>query len=319
MAEGGAAAQLSRILEILPHAAREDGVALDELARALETEPRSIVRDLQEVYTRSFYQPPGSGEGIQVAIEPERVQVWTTGDFRRPVRLSMGETLALDLGLRMLAAESPEPARAAMLELAARLESRLSAAGSDVLNDLVGADPPVGDAGARAVVGEAARRRRRCAIRYLKRGAPEPELREIDPYALVIAGGRTYVIGHCHTAGGIRVFRHDRIVEARLTDRAFQPPDDFDAEAYLSDGRVFRAEDAPEVAVRYAPRIARWLREQGPVEELEDGSVVVRYPLADPAWAVAHVLRHGADAEILEPREVREMVIAAAEHAGRGG
>jgi predicted DNA-binding transcriptional regulator YafY len=62
--------------------------------------------------------------------------------------------------------------------------------------------------------------------------------------------------------------------------------------------------------VRYSPRIARWIREKGPVEECDDGSVVVRHRVADPDWAVRHVLQYGADAEILEPEACRKSITA---------
>lgn len=312
MAEATAGAQLARILEILPHAARAEGVALAELAEALGAEEREIVKDLQEICTRAFYQPSGGGDGIQVTIEPDRVQVWTTGEFRRPVRLNVRETLALDLGLRMLAAESPLPGRGELLALASRLEAALSAEGAEALIPHIAVDAPSGDAAVRAAVAEAARSRRRCEIAYLKRSSSEPERREIEPYALLIADGRTYVVARCRRADDERVFRLDRMMEARVLSESFEPPADFDPHEWTDGGRVFRADEAPTLSVRYSPRIARWLREQGPVQEMEDGSVVVRYPLADADWAVAHVLRHGADAEVLEPPEVRRMVAEAA-------
>src|SRR5690606_40411144 len=59
--------------------------------------------------------------------------------------------------------------------------------------------------------------------------------------------------------------------------------------------------DDVEVAVRYSPRIARWVEERAPCERREDGSVVVRHRVADPRWVVRHVLQYGAEAEVLEP------------------
>jgi predicted DNA-binding transcriptional regulator YafY len=39
-----------------------------------------------------------------------------------------------------------------------------------------------------------------------------------------------------------------------------------------------------------------------------DGSLTLDHPLADTAWAVRHVLQYGPDAEVLEPRQVRDAV-----------
>ncbi len=71
------------------------------------------------------------------------------------------------------------------------------------------------------------------------------------------------------------------------------------------------------MSVRYSPRIARWIRErafwtEAAAEDGEDGSLIVRHRVADPRWAVSHALQYGADAEILEPDDVRA-------HGGRAG
>jgi predicted DNA-binding transcriptional regulator YafY len=73
-----------------------------------------------------------------------------------------------------------------------------------------------------------------------------------------------------------------------------------------------------EVRVRYSPWLAPWIRERGPCEELPDGAVRVRFPSADPGWAVRHVLQYGAEAEIVEPHELREVVRETLESIARG-
>ena len=43
-------------------------------------------------------------------------------------------------------------------------------------------------------------------------------------------------------------------------------------------------------------------------EDEPDGSVVIRHRVADPHWVVGHALTYGAEAEILEPEDVRALV-----------
>jgi predicted DNA-binding transcriptional regulator YafY len=306
--------QLTRLLYLIPAAAREGGARLDELAAALDADPRDVVRDLEEVCTRTFYHPSGSGDDIQVAIEPDRVQVWTKGEFRRPTRLSPGETLALGLGLRSLAADQAPARRAETLALARRLEAALGAAAApdaaapDAASLLAvrPGDEPAGELWERIV--DAARERRRCRIRYLKPAAKEPEERTIEPYVVLLAEGRRYLVAHCRGSDGMRVFRVDRIVGLALEEERFEVPAGFDPRAYVTNGIVYRAEVEVPVRVRYSPRIARWIREKGPVEEGPDGSVEVTHRVADPHWAVRHVLQYGPDAEVLDPPELRERV-----------
>ena len=108
-------------------------------------------------------------------------------------------------------------------------------------------------------------------------------------------------------------------LEARALETGYAPPSDFDPTEYVSDGRVFRSDAEEDVLVRYSPRVAPWVREHGPIEELDGGSVSVRFTTADPRWVVRHVLLYGPEAEVVEPPAVREMVAAVASTVLEGG
>ncbi|HEX7048919.1 MAG TPA: WYL domain-containing protein [Longimicrobiales bacterium] len=165
----------------------------------------------------------------------------------------------------------------------------------------------------RAVLRRAATERRRCRIRYVSSGAAEPEDRVICPYVIAYANGAWYAIAYCTKREGVRLFRVDRIVAVEELEAGFDVPPDFDPAAYIADGRLYRADEELEAVVRYSPRIARWVRERGPVEERDDGSVAVRLRVADVHWLVRHVLMHAPEAEVLEPAELRQEVARAAD------
>ena len=325
MADGTAQNQLDRILHILPRAGRPGGATYQELAEALAVTRDQVVRDVEEVTAREYYHPAGSATDVRVGLSEDRVSVWTSGQFERPARLTLREAAALHLGMSLLGAERDDPELLAALE---DVENRLTWAGADkaaketASTIMVTGDPGATDA-LRALVAEAAKERRRCRLEYLKPDAPEPEPRTVDPYLVAYSDGAWYLIGHCRDRGEPRVFRVDRIMEAERLDDPFEPPPDFDPADYLSDyvsdGRIFRADDEIEVEVRYGARVARWLIERGEGEAAEDGSVVVRHAVADPGWVVRHVLQYGADAEVLGPPEVRAMVRNAAEGIARTG
>ncbi|MDX1661866.1 MAG: WYL domain-containing protein [Gemmatimonadota bacterium] len=309
--------QLERVLHILPEAAREGGVAIAELAESLGVDPKRIVRDLEEVTARGLYVDPPLD--VEITIGDERITVWTTGEFRRPVKLSPREALALTMGLRLLA-DGAEPDRAERLRaLARRMDAGLAAFPAEALAERFAV--AAGDPGGGALDGlrEAARERRPCRLSYLKPEADRPERRVLHPYAIVHAGGFWYALGHSEEAGedaatSVRAFRLDRILALEPLDDSFDPPEDFDPSDYVDEeGHVFRADEVVEVAVRYSPRVARWIEEEGIGERLDDGGVVVRHEVADPDWLVRHVLYHGAEAEVLEPPEMRELVRRAVE------
>jgi len=308
--------QLERILYVIAAANGKKGRPLAELAKTLGVEPSRITRDLEEVTARAFYHPAGSVDAFRITNDGRRIQVWTTGEFKRPVRLSPLEALALGLGFRALAlgAAGSDVRREELLAFAQRLERAIASAPLEELQKRFAVDDGApGDSSVRAVLRRAAAERRRCKIAYLPSGTREPDERVICPYVLAYANGAWYVIAHCTMREDVRLFRLDRIVTAETVDGTFEVPPDFDPSNYITEGRVYRAGEEIEAVVRYSPRIARWVRERGPVEELPDGSVAVRLRVADVHWLVRHVLEHGPEAEVLEPAELRREVARAAE------
>jgi proteasome accessory factor C len=304
-----AAEQLSRILQLLPLARRNQGVAIEELARELELDRDELIDDLETVASRADYHVAGPGEDTQIFVDAEAVYVWTTGEFQRPARFSPAESLALGMGLRILAADEPEDRRARVLALAGRLEASLGTPdAAESTHELLSVGQGEGSGPTRALLLGAASARRRCEILYLKPGADEPDRREVEPYQLVAAGGFWYLLARCLRGDAVRAFRVDRILEAVPGPETFQVPDDFDPHDFITGGKVFRSDGETDVVVRYSPRVARWIAEKGPCERCEDGSVRVTHRVADRRWIVRHVLQYGRDAEIEAPAEFRALL-----------
>ena len=315
---GTAGERLERILFLLPLAGREGGVSLSEAAERLDVRIETIQGDLEEITARAFYHPAGGADDMQILLETNHVKIYSNRKFDRPVKLSWREALAVAIALRAALRDlGGEPRTDEELrDLLRRIETQLAVIPEQVEpDDDERFEVDFGDdAGAplRALLRDAGRERNRCRIRYLKDGAPEPEERELDPYVVVYGSGRWYVIGYCHLRKEIRAFRLDRVIEAEVLEVAYETPTEFDAAKYVSGGRVFRSDAEERVVVRYSPLVAAWVREQGPVEEHEEGGVSVSFTSADPAWVVRHVLAYGGEAEVLSPASIRDMVSEAA-------
>ena len=306
MAEKHSAAdQLQRILHLIPRAARaKEGLPIAELARELEVDESTLLRDIETVIAREYYHPAGSVIDVSVFVDAERVFV-RGAVFERSIRFTPREALALALGLRVLAAEKPSE-RADLLECAATLEAALSRESVEALADsfAIESEPDA----VRAVLEECVRERCAASIVYMKPGEASEAERTVHPYAVVCGGVSWYMIGHCTRSDDVRVFRIDRIATAKKGDAEFAVPAGFDASPYLEHGFVYRAVEEVAARVRYSPRIARWMKEKGPHTEMADGSVEVELSIADPQWLVRHVLEHAPDADVVEPRELRELV-----------
>ena len=312
--------RLERLLYVLPAAMRDGGASLSELARALDTTEQHLLQDLDEVTSRVYYRPGGWPDDVQIQIEQDRVRVVHASGFERPTQLSRTETLCLALALRGTAASAHMDDAAARGRLLERAEAHLgravaapapgeSEAGPAIGSSDLGPDPE----GIRETLMVAARDRRACGLWSAKAGAADGSLRVVHPYAIAYGEGAWYAVAYCTVEQGIRIFRMDRVLAADLAEGSFSVPDDFDVSAYVQNGRVYHAVAEREARVRYSPRIASWIRERARweperMEDADDGSVVVRHPAADPHWVVGHALAYGAEAEVLEPEEIRALV-----------
>jgi predicted DNA-binding transcriptional regulator YafY len=164
----------------------------------------------------------------------------------------------------------------------------------------------------RGLFADSIRDRKRVHVRYLKAGDSQPRDRTLEPLRLVYANGRWYVLARDPESASVRVFRLDRMLNARMLGERFDRLE-YDLSRFLDDaGRMYSAERAVTATVRYSPRIARWIRERAHATTNEDGSVTLEHRVSDPDWLVRHVLQYGSDAQVVEPAELRDHVARAA-------
>ncbi len=156
----------------------------------------------------------------------------------------------------------------------------------------------------------AAREHRQVRMAYLGRSQSEPVLRDLDPYALVHRWGWWYVVGYCHMRRAARTFRVDRIRELAVLPEKFEPPTDFNLQAYLENET--QIQPSVTARLRFAPEAAQAVRESRAywetVEEQPDGSLVVAYAAPALEWAASTALAYGPVVEVLEPPELCQMV-----------
>src|SRR5437763_16038188 len=112
--------------------------------------------------------------------------------------------------------------------------------------------------------------------------------REVEPYQLV-SGPEGWYLG-CYDLAreDTRHFRLDRMKEAKLTRRSFEPRGGVEERLAEQEWLVHGEVSGAGVArVWVSPERARWLREERTVvEELSDGAVVVELPYGATDWPV---------------------------------
>jgi predicted DNA-binding transcriptional regulator YafY len=148
----------------------------------------------------------------------------------------------------------------------------------------------------------------------------EERERTIDPYALLLDGGRWYVIGRDHDREAIRTFRVSRIRgDIRLAtrrERDFRLPEDFDVESYRGRANWQIGDIAGEARIEVAGDTAWWVeRVYGRAGRLEDGVFVTEYASL-PALA-RWILRQDGRAVPQSPPDLRRTVKAALQNVGK--
>lgn len=304
-----AAEQLRRILLLIPKLADGEPHSLETVSRMAGVDRAVVLRDIESISER-FEAPGGFVEGLQIFIEADDVSV-IPNHFLRPMRLTRGELLALELGLAMLRGERPPEERRAIDGATARLRTAIAKLpDEEIAGDFrVASLSPAGDLEHLRRLREAFRARRKVRLTYRKADEEAPSSRVVCPYGIVFANGMWYAVANCESSEGIRIFRLDRVEQVEPLEARYDSPRGFSIDAIVKDGKAFQSAEAGTLRVRYSPRIARWIAEREGKQVAEDGSLVMDHPLADRDWAVRHILQYGPDAEVVEPEEVRQAIM----------
>ena len=292
MSRTGAQDRLGRLLAIVPWVAARDGPPIAEVCRRFSVTEQELLDDLDLLFLCGVY-PFTPDVLIEVDIADGRVWIRFADYFRRPLRLTPPEGLALlSAGSALLGVPGADPDGA----LARAIEKLASVLGvgddNAVAVELGAATPEVLD-----VLRRATAQRRRVELDYYSFGRDDRSTRLVEPWQVFNAQGQWYLSGFCQVAGGERLFRVDRISRATIGDDRFEPP------PALPDRRTFHAgASAHQVVLDLAPT-ARWIAEHYPnlgVEDRPDGRLRVTLPVSERAWLERLLLRAGRAAEVVE-------------------
>lgn len=314
------AAQIARLLALVPYLQRRGEVSVAEAAQRFGVPERTILRDLQVLM---FCGLPGQLPGDVIdfdfeALEDRSVIRIRDADFLpRPLRLGSREGAALVAALTALR-ESGDPE---VHEVVDRTLAKVRAAVGEAATIRVTAPVEASERDLAATLADAVANRRQVRLSHAAAVRDEVRTRVVDPIAVSEAQGHLYLDAWDHESQEQRLFRLDRVVRAEILDTAVDTHGD---PLDLSRG-VFRPTSAtPTATVRVGPT-ARWVTEYYPVVEVREltdgafaGGLEVTVPVAHPRWLVGLMLRLGAAAELVVPQELRGVVIDTAHRALAG-
>ncbi|MCL2394461.1 MAG: WYL domain-containing protein [Acidimicrobiaceae bacterium] len=291
--------RLARILAIVPWIAAADGPSIAEVCSRFGLSEEELMADLDLLLFCGVY-PFTPDTLIEVDVDDGRVWLRFADYFRRPLRLTPPEALALlAAGAALLAVpgasgepEHAETTTGSLGRALAKLEDILGISRDESLDVTLGpAEPAVLDA-----VRRAAAESRKLAIDYYSFGRDGRTERVVQPWRVFHRDGRWYLEGWCERAEGERLFRVDRIVSAEVLGDQSPDPPSRTAEVYHPDS------SDPLVVLDLAPA-AGWVAERYPNEGVEtrrDGRTRVRLRASERPWLERLLLTLGDDATLVE-------------------
>jgi predicted DNA-binding transcriptional regulator YafY len=307
----------SRLLSILTTLQARGQVTAPELAKASEVSIRTIYRDIDALAAAGIpvYADRGAEGGYRL-LDGYRVRL---NGLSPPEAEALflaalpGPAAALGLDAAMMAAQNKLIAAlpANLRQRAGRMQERFHLDAPGWFGE---AEEP---RHLRTIAG-ALLRETFIRIRYQSWRAEKQ--RRVAPLGLVLKGGNWYLAGDVD--GSVRTYRVARVLDCKALDERFERPADFDLAGYWQAATLrLEAELHPNVAtVRLSPLGVKlldalsqpYVKARTHLEETTDatGWRIAKIPVGTTVWhAAAELLRLGAEAEVLEPAELRDKMI----------
>jgi len=302
--------RLVRLLNMVPYFQANPRITRAEAAAALGVTEKQLHSDLDQLWLCGLagYSP---GDLIDFEFSGDTIEVTFSAGMDHPLRLTSPEATGILVALRALldvpGMVDPEAARSAI----AKIES--------AVGEVAGAlttDEPAPVQSQAAAVRAAVRDGRALEIEYYSASHDTLSHRVVDPIRVVLVADHTYLEAWCRSAEDVRLFRFDRIVDARVLDELARPPEP--AVQSGTDTSLFDADPALPAATLLVDRSAAWMFDYYPlrvVRELPDGACEAAMTYASDEWMARFVLGFGAGVRVLAPQSLADRVREAAAKA----
>ncbi|WP_219472197.1 helix-turn-helix transcriptional regulator [Nonomuraea rhizosphaerae] len=312
----------SRLVSLLLLLQTRGRMTAHELAERLEVSVRTIYRDVESLHTAGIplYGDAGPNGGYQLLDGYRTRLTGLTTDEAESLFLAGLPGPAAELGLGAVVTAAQLKLMAALpVELrdrAGRIQERFHLDAPTWYRD----PEPVTHLPA---VAAAVWNERVLQVRYRRWKAPQEVERRLEPYGLVVKAGTWYLVARC--GEHVRTYRVSQILGLHPLEERFTRPDGFDLAAYWQEYLAEFEERLRwgEAVVRLSPRgltllanlmtpgvVAAARQSAQPPDD--EGWTRVTVPIESVGHALGEFLRLGAEAEVLAPAELRELMASTA-------
>ena len=305
----GVPSRLSRLLAMVPYFLAHPGISAADAAADLGTTPAQVMTDLNQLWMCGLpgYSP---GDLIDLAFTEESIEVTFSAGMDRPLRLTATEASVLLVALRALIDMQGLLDTAAAQRAIAKVEKAVGT--SITVTEPAPPGPADTTTGPMATVRDAVRLTRAVWIRYYSASRDAVSERVVDPVRIQVVDGASYLEGWCRENEGIRLFRLDRIDDARLLDEKAVVPASPDSGSSLA---LFNADpQLPTAEIEIDPSLA-WVMEYYLIDPVADHAspdpdtpIQATMTYGSPDWLTRFLLGFGGRIRLQnEPDIAREV------------
>ena len=292
--------QVARLLDLVPYLTLNQGVALDKIAEDFSTSKSEILADLNTLWMCGLpgYTPL---ELIDLSFDTGFVSIRNAEILSNPRKLTSAEVGAIIIGLSIISDSISEGSNhtSSIKDLLSRLSTRSQLSVPEIISTGIPSET-------RNIIYSAMKMNQNVKISYHSYSRDEISTRDIIPLALSQEGNSEYVHSYCHTTQDFRVFRLDRILEVRKSEKV--------TNASLSDDKS--VEDGFELRIKVVSN-ARKISEIFQVKDSTNMHAGVEFNRRayNSEWIVRTVCSLRGSAVIVEPLDTRKMVATRAQKA----
>ncbi|HUZ97690.1 MAG TPA: YafY family protein [Edaphobacter sp.] len=285
-----------------------------ELSERLEVSQRTVHRDMEALCIAGI--PLTALRGAQGGWRLEKGWRTQVPGLDEPELRALLMTQPRALGDPQLAAAAERAFGKLMAALPVSMRRQAEAMRERLHVDHTGWNPSSEDLSMLPVVQDAVARDCRLAFDYT-RADGETAPRTVDPLGLVAKGSTWYLVAR--TTNGLRTYRVSRMQAVTVLATSFERPAKFNLGAYWreSTAQLQQARQSYEVTLLLDPQAARsmstWM-DAVPVEsraaKIPEGWAVLRVRFENEEQARFVTLGFGPRAKVLEPKQLRERILA---------
>jgi predicted DNA-binding transcriptional regulator YafY len=150
---------------------------------------------------------------------------------------------------------------------------------------------------------------------YVTGHSGKESTRNIDPYHLLNKNGDWYLIGYCHKSKSVKIFAVSRFKNVKVTKSDFNVQEGFSVKEYFKDSfSIYESKNVYDIVLRFSKDVAFYIKEKQwhssqKIKELENGELEVRMRLNHLNEVTYWALSFGKECTVLEPEELRNIVL----------